>query len=130
MYPTYVTLSAYFGCSFFHPSTVIFRVLAILDSFGFAITTIPSQSGVRSDDLHDGQTLPVVIHLQKNHNYNYVSIGQNDPAILLVFYSALASTSLPSLDQQKGFQMIDTGLHIPNIRLISRCVFPWNQWHS
>ena len=58
---SYVTFKAYF------PSFVIPNVCAIWEFVGSTTTTIPFQSGVRSDDLQLPQTFATVIHLHFLH---------------------------------------------------------------
>ncbi len=43
------------------------KVFEISEFVGSTTSTIPFQSGVKSDDLHPGQTFPVVTHLHFLH---------------------------------------------------------------
>jgi len=54
---TYVTLIAYL------PFFVIPNVFETWEFVGSTTSTTPFQSGVKSDDLHAGHTLPVVTNL-------------------------------------------------------------------
>ena len=87
--PIYVTFSAYLL------GAVISSVFATRDFAGSKTSMIPCQSGLRSEDLHTGHTLPLVRALHFLHAFSLAisylppfpfGAGAADCAVLLAFF--------------------------------------------